>query len=159
MTTAGAYQAWLPRDPDVYESGLISIPESASLTAKRGTPGLWDASGQAAACTTAPTSIGFIFAEDGHNDSAGLYNVLVWPLRVNQQWKIYLTDALTQAMIGNTALGIVKDATTGFWYASTADTGGQCYIVDYESGPAGLGIGDTKGPVYAEFVYTKIQIK
>jgi hypothetical protein len=156
---AGAYQAWLPRDADIYGAGTISIPESASLVGRRGTPGLWDSNGRAAACTTAPTAIGFILAEDGHNNAtAGGSNVLVWPVRVHQQWKVYLLDALTQAMQGQTLLGIVQDTVTSFWYASTADTGAQCKIIDYESGPGGMAIGDTKAPVYVEFVYAKIQI-
>lgn len=155
---AGAYQAWLPRDQAVYEGGTISVPEAASLTAKRGTPGIWDSSGRAAACTTAPGSVGFIFAEDGHNGAAAANQVLVWPVKVHQQWKVYLLEALAQADIGRTLLGIVQDTVTNFWYASTADTGAQCKMIDYESGPAGMALGDTKAPVYVEFVYAKIQI-
>jgi hypothetical protein len=155
---AGAYVAWQPRDPDILEAGTIPIPESASLTAKRGTPGIWDSAGQAAACTTAPTSIGFIFADDGHNTTAGAYNILVWPLRANQQWRIALSDALTQAFIGRQLIGVVQDTVTNYWYGSTADGGSQCKAVDYLSGPAGFNIGDTKALVYVEFIYTKIQV-
>lgn len=155
---AGAYQAWLPRDPDIYSAGTISVPEGANLTALRGTPGLWNSSGQAVACTTAPTAIGFIFAGTGSNAAAGANNILVWPLRVHQQWKVYLLDALAQAQIGYALLGVVQDTVTNFWYASTADTGAQCKAIDYESGPGGMNIGDTKAPIYAEFVYAKIQI-
>ncbi len=156
---AGAYQAWLPRDQAIYEGGTIEVPESANLTALRGTPGLWNSSGQAAACTTAPTSIGFIFASTGSNAAAGANTVRVWPLKYGQQWKVYLLDALTQAMIGYpTLLGIVQDTVTNFWYATTSNTGAQCQIVDYETGPGGMNIGDTKAPVYVEFVYAKLQV-
>lgn len=158
MAVTGAYKAWLPRDPQILTAGTISVPESASLTAKRGTPGLWDGSGNAAACTTLPTVIGFIFAEDGHNGSANANSVLVWPLRANQQWQVVLLDALALTQIADTELGIVQDTVTNFWYASTADTGAQCRAVDYLTGPAGFNIGDSKAAIFVEFHTTKIQV-
>ena len=157
MANTGAYQAWLPRDPQSFGAGTILVPEAASLTALRGTPGIWDTNGRAAACTTAPTAIGFIFADAGHNGTAGQYSVPVWPVREGQQWQVVLKEALAQSQIGNTNLGIVQDTVTNFWYASTADTGAQFVILDYLQGPAGFNIGDTKATVYGYFHATKIQ--
>lgn len=159
MAITGTYEAWLPRDPDIFEKGTLYIAEAASCTAKRGTPGLYSAGGYAAACTTAPTSIGFVFAEDAHNiTTSGTKSVLVWPLRATSVWRITITDALTQAMLGVQEFGVVQDTVTGYWYGSTADAGSQCRVLDYAQGPSGFSIGDSKARVYVEFHYTKIQV-
>lgn len=156
----GAYFAWLPHDQIIYNSGCESIPEAASLTIKRGTPVIKDANGRVDAAGASPALIYGVAAEDGHNGTAGQYELLVWPLRVNQKWRICLLEALAQNLLGLAAgdCGIVKDATTGFWYASTADGGAQCRIVDYVKGPAGFTIGDTKAAGIFHFHSTKLQV-
>lgn len=155
---AGVYVAWQPRDAKILIQGLISVPESASLTAKRGTPGLWDANGRAAAVGASPASIGFIFAEDGHNGTAGANNVLVIPLRTEDLWIIPITNAMAQNQFGLVDFGVVKDATTSYWYGDSGDAGAQFRPVDYITGPAGFVIGDTKWLAIGKFHSTKIQV-
>lgn len=155
---AGQYVAWLPRSPRVYNSGTISIPEAASLTAKRGTPGLYDANGRADVVAAGPALTGFIFAEDGHNGTAGQYEVLVWPLRADDEWVIPILNTLAQSQIGKTDFGIVKDATTSYWYGDSGDGGAQFKPIDYVRGPAGFVIGDTKWLAIGKFHTTKIQV-
>lgn len=155
---AGAYIAIEPRDPRTFTSGLIPYPEAASLTIKKGTPVVIDTNGRIDAASATFTSIYGISAEDGHNGTAGQYEILVWPIHEGTQWKVALLEALTQTTIGDTLVGFVKDATTGLWYASTADGGAQGLVVDYVRGPAGMNIGDTKAPVYVIFKTTKFQV-
>ncbi len=155
---AGAYFAWLPRDPDTFLKGMISYPEAASLTIKRGTPVVIDTNGRVDTAATTFTSVFGVAAEDGHNGTAGQYEILVWPIKQGQQWRVPLLTALAQTNIADEEVGFVKDATTLFWYASTTDTGAQGRIVDYVRGPAGMVIGDTKAPIYVVFHTTKLQV-
>ena len=156
----GAHFAWTPKDPAVWTNGTIEYPEAATQTFKRGTPVVLDSNGRIAACGASPASIFGVAATAGQNGSAGQYTTIVIPLRANQLWRMSLLEALTQNLFGQSGgkVGIVKDATTGFWYASTADTGDQVVLVDYVQGPAGMVIGDTIAPVYVEFVSTVLQV-
>ena len=155
---AGAYGPILPRDPRIFSAGTISIPEAASLTIKRGTPVVYDSAGRADAAATSFTSVFGISAEDGHNGTAGQYELLVWPIKQGEKWQVSLLEALAQTTLGDTNVGFVKDSTTGYWYASTADAGAQARVVDYIKGPAGLAIGDTKAQVEIVFHTTILQV-
>lgn len=137
---------------------MLSYPEAATLTIKRGTPVVIDTNGRIDAAATTFTSVFGVAAEDGHNGTAGQYEILVWPIKSYEQWRVPLLTALTQTNMADEEVGFVKDATTTYWYASTTDTGAQGRIVDYVRGPAGLAIGDTKAPVYVVFHGTKIQV-
>lgn len=156
----GAYQAWLPRDPKIFVSGLVEYPEAASQTYARGTPVVLDSNGRIAAAGASPSSIFGVAGESGQNGTAGQFNTRVWPLRANDIWQLTLNEALAQNLIGQAGgdLGVVKDATSGFWYGSTGDGGAQCRIVDYLQGPAGFNIGDTKATVFVMFHTTKLQV-
>lgn len=154
----GAYGPILPRDPHTFTGGLLEYPEAASQTFTRGTPVIIDANGRVAAAGAAPALIFGIACDPGQNGTAGQYNTRVWPLRASEQWQISLLEALAQTQIGLVDAGVVKDATTGYWYASTADAGAQARIVDYLKAPAGLNIGDTKATIYVVFHTTKIQV-
>lgn len=157
MTTF-AYIAIEPRDADTRINGLRSAPEAASLTIKKGTPIVFDSAGRLDAAASTFTSVLGISAEDGHNGTAGQYELLYWPIKQGSEWRIALNTALAQTDLGDTDVGLAKDTTTGLWYASTSDTGAQARIVDYVRGPAGGTIGDTKAPVYIVFHTTKLQV-
>lgn len=157
---AGAYVAWLPRDPQILISGFREYPEAATQTYKRGTPVTLDSNGRIAAAGASPNPIYGVAGEDGQNGTAGQYLTRVYPLRANQEWQIALTNTLAQNLIGQAGgdLGVVKDATSGYWYGDTGDGGAQCRIVDYLQGPAGFAIGDTKALVFVVFHTTKLQV-
>lgn len=155
---AGAYFAWLPRDPKQYMSGMISYPEAASLVVKRGTPVVIDTNGRIDTAASTFTSFFGVTAEDAHNGTAGQYEILVWPIRQGDQWRVPLLTAFAQTNIADEEVGFAPDTTSKYWYASTTDTGAQGRIVDYVRGPAGMVIGDTKIPVYVVFHTTKFQV-
>jgi hypothetical protein len=161
--SVGAYQPWIAFDQSIYNTGGQRFPEAASMTLKRGTPVLFDSNGRIANVGTSPALIWGVALEDGHNDPvAGHSNIHVQQIRVNEKWVITLLEALAQNMMGLAGgdLGVLIDATSGFWYGSTADAGAQCRIVDYVPGPfpAGFAIGDTKASVVVEFHSTKLQV-
>jgi len=157
---AGYYQAIKPRDPSEYVNGTLEYPESASFAGKRGTPVVLDANGRVDEAGTTPTSIFGISVTQGHNTGAGVDKCLVYPMRQGVQWQITLLEALAQNMMGQSdgLCGILIDATTGYWYASTANGGAQFQIIDYLQGPAGFVIGDTLATVYGTFLTTKFQV-
>lgn len=158
---AGSYFAWVPVDLDrSYENGTQEIDEAASQTFKRGTPVVLDSAGRVAACGTSPSLIYGVACTAGQNGTAGQYKTIVLPLGASGKWRIPLLEALAQNMLGQAGgdLGILVDATTGFWYGSTADAGAQCRVVDWVKPPAGMNIGDTKAPVVVVFHTTKIQV-
>lgn len=150
----GAYQAIIVRGE---QPPLVSIPEVASLTCKRGTPVLINANGFVDVCGAAPASIYGLAAEDGHNGTEGQYELLVEPITNTREYEITLLETLAQTQLSE-AVGLVKDATTGFWYASTADAGAQAKIVDYVRGPGGWAIGDVKARVFIRFDNANIQV-
>lgn len=140
--------------PHEHQPPLISTPEAASLTIKRGTPVKVDANGRIDAVAATFTEIAGISAEDGSNGSAGANDILWQVITPGSKWRVALLEALAQTNLGDTLVGFVKDTTTGFWYASTADTGAQARIIDYVRGPLNTGtvaIGDTKVPVIVVF--------
>lgn len=155
---AHAYIKIEPRDADTRINGLRSLPEAASLTIEAGTPVVIDSAGRIDAAASTFTSVYGIAAEDGHNGTAGQYEILVWPIKQGSEWRIALNTALAQTDLGDTDVGLAKDTTTGLWYASTSDTGAQARVVDYLRGPAGGAIGDTKAPVFIVFHTTKLQV-
>ena len=148
----------MPRDPQLFSRGLISTPEAASNASKRGALLLINASGDIAECGAAPASITSIAAADGHNGLAEANSQLHFPIRAGDQFEVTLLETLAQGQIADTDVGFVKDATTGYWYASTADAGAQARIIDYVKGPGGWDIGDTKARVIVVFHTTKLQI-
>ncbi len=155
---AGAYFAWLPRDPHTFIAGMLSFPEAASLAVKRGTPVVIDTNGRIDLAPVTFTSVFGVTAEDAHNGTAGANNILVWPIRQMEQWRVPLITALAQTNIADEEVGFVGDTASGYWGASTTNTGAQGRVVDYVQGPAGLTIGDTLAPVYVVFHATKLQV-
>lgn len=156
----GAYFAWYAFDQDIYKECTESHPEAASLTIKKGTPVIKDTNGRIDAAGTSPSLIYGVALEDGHNGTAGQYNILVARLRGGDTWVIPQLEATAQNQFGLAAgdLGVVKDATTGLWYGSTADAGAQCRSRGYISKPNGMDLGDTKAPVFVQFHTTKLQV-
>jgi hypothetical protein len=97
-----------------------------------------------------------ITADAASNGSAGANNILVWPIKKGSKWEITLDGVLALTDLRE-AVGLAADSTTGYWYASTADTGAQAYVVDYVKGPGGFAIGDTKARVIIEFKDSVLQ--
>jgi hypothetical protein len=159
MAVTGAYFAWRAYDQSIYDRCTVSIPEAASLAIKKGTPILIDSNGRASEPGTGPALIFGVALEDAHNGTAGQYNLLVARIRVGDVWTIPILETMAQNLFGVAAgdVGIVKDATTGLWYGSTADAGAQARIQENVAWPAGLNIGDAKWPAHVIFHSTKLQ--
>lgn len=150
MATARGYQPIVPHAATVYVRGTVSIAEKATQTFKRGAPLIYNG-GYVEEAGSAPSTVTFIAAEDGHNGASdGTYNVICWPIIAGDLYYVSLLDAIAQAQLGAN-YGLVKDATTKFWYLSTADTGDQMTVKTFEGGPGGAEIGDTKSRVLATF--------
>lgn len=144
--------AYIPVVPHGAHPPLVSTPEAASLAIKKGTPVLIDSAGRVAAAGTTFTEIAGFSAEDGHNGTAGQYEMLWIPVTPGSKWRVALLEALAQSQLGDTLVGWVKDTgSSGLWYVSTADTGAQSRLIDYVRGPAGGTIGDTKAAVIVVF--------
>lgn len=160
--SAGAYFPWIAFDQSIYNACTEEWPESLSLACKRGTPILIDANGRVDDCGASPNPIYGVALEDGHNGTAGQYQIRIARLRVNDKWIIPVLEAMAQNMFGLAGgdLGILKDATTSFWYGSTNDAGAQCRVTDYIKGttPPGFTIGDTKWAGIVQFHSTKLQV-
>lgn len=156
---AGTFLAIQPRDPRIFEEGAKEYPEAASQTYKKGALVILS-SGTIAEAGAAPATVFGIALKDGNNAADTSTNALVYPIKGNEDFSITLLESLTQAMLGSQDCGVVKDATTGVWYASTADGGAQVRIVDYAKGPAfnNLGVGDTKARVVVNFHTTKLAV-
>lgn len=140
---AGVYQAIVPHSANVFTRGTRSLPEKASQTFKKGAPLVFNG-GYVEEAGTAPATIRFFAAEDGHNGgSDGTYDCVVWPIGADDLWEISMEDAAAVADNGG-VYGIVKDATTGFWFLDDADAGDQMEVVGRVETPALGAVGDTK---------------
>lgn len=140
---AGAYQPIRPFSPNIYERGTVSLPEKASQTFKVGAPLIYNG-GYVEEAGSAPSTVRFIAAENGHNGgSDGTYSVIAWPIGADDLWECSFEDSLAVADNGG-VYGIVKDGTTGFWYMDDADTGDQAESIVPLVTPALGAVGDTK---------------
>lgn len=156
MAKTGAYQPILPADADTFVSGLREYEQSASLTGKRGTPVVIDGNGRIDEASQTFTSVFGISANEGDNTGAGVDKIVVFPIKKGSHWEITLDGVLALTDL-SAEVGLASDSTTGYWYASTADTGAQARIVDYVKGPGGYDIGDTKARVIIEFKDSVLQ--
>jgi hypothetical protein len=152
----GAYGPILPVDAETFESGTRQYEQSASFTGKRGTPVVIDGNGRIDEAASTFTSVFGISANTGANTGAGVDKLIVFPIRKGSKWEITLDGVLALTDLKE-AVGLAADSTTGYWYASTADTGAQAYVVDYVKGPGGYEIGDTKARVIIEFKDSVLQ--
>jgi hypothetical protein len=149
MAVAGPYAPITPFSPQIYTRGTVSIPEKASQTYKKGAPLVYNG-GYLEEAGSAPSTIAYIAAEDGHNGgSDGTYNALAYRAVAGDQWEFSCEDALTVADNG-AVYGLVKDATSGFWYLDEADTADQVVILR-PSGVLSQVSGDTKARAIGEF--------
>lgn len=149
MAVAGPYRAITPYSQEIYDRGTIELPEKATQTFKKGAPLVYNG-GYLEEAGSAPATISYIAARDGQNGgSDGTYNVIAWRLTAGDQWEISAEDAVTVADNG-TNYGLVKDATTGFWFLDEADTADQ-FLILRASGVTSQASGDTKQRVIGEF--------
>lgn len=149
MAVAFPYMPITPFSESIYKRGTIELPEKASQTYKKGAPLVYNG-GYLEEAGTAPATISYIAARDGQNGgSDGTYNALAYRVVAGDQWEISAEDAVTVADNGAN-YGLVKDATTGFWYLDEADVADQ-FLVLRASGVVGQVSGDTKQRVIGEF--------
>lgn len=153
MVQTGVYGPIFPVDASVYQAGTIELEESASYAGERGTPVVIDANGRVDEAATTPTSLYGISLSEGNNGSAGANKCQVFPIKKGSRWSIVLDGTLALTDLG-TAVGILKDATTGYWYAAVADSGDQVFIHGIAPG---WDVGDTKARVIVEFLDTNLQ--
>lgn len=158
--SAGAYVAWRAFDQTIYDVCGEEFAESASLTIKDGTPIVIDSNGRVAALgASAGTPYG-VALENGHNGTAGQYNIKVARLRAGDVWVVPLLETAAINLIAQAGgdCGLVKDATTGYWAASTANSDAQCRVVGFDFVVGGLQLGDTLAPAKVIFHEDKIQV-
>ena len=99
----------------------------------------------------APSTVKYIAYEDGHNGALdGSKNGRFWPITADVLWEISFLEAIAVSNNGGN-FGVVKDATTGAWYLSTADTGDQMTLEGVVETPDLGAIGDTKARVIGRF--------
>lgn len=139
----GTYLPITPHSNSIYERGTLEIPEKASQTFKKGAPLVLNG-GYVEEAGTAPATVKYIAARDGQNGgSDGTYNCIVYLVTDSDLWEASFEDSFAQADIGGN-YGLVKDATTGFWYVDDGDTGDQVSVVQFVVTPQLGAIGDTK---------------
>lgn len=149
----GTYQDIVPYDLEFLRSGIIPLKEAATVTAKRGGIGTINSSGFVAEAAASFTTAFCVLAEDGHNASGTGTNIQAWPILSHQLYEITLNEAWAQNLT-NTVVGLVKDGTTGKWYGSTANAGGQFLLLWQVPTWA---VGDTKSRVIGRFLSSYIQ--
>lgn len=155
---AGTSQPIRPFSREIFEKGTIALKEKAAQTFIAGAP-LKVTAGYTEVCAAAPESIYAIAAEDAHNSVAdGTYDIQVWLLDDQSLWEITLLEAAAVALFGVADYGIVEDAGTKTWYASTADVGDQLSLVRSAETIGGLtAVADTKTRVLCRFNAANIQ--
>lgn len=147
---AGVYLPIEPHSPGIYGLGTVTALEKASQTYKKGAPLVLNG-GYVEEAGTAPATIKYIASENGQNGATdGAKSTQVWPVEDVNLWKVCAEDALAQTDIGS-VYGLVKDATTGFWYLDSADAGDQMVVEGFVQTPSLGAIGDTKAQVLARF--------
>lgn len=146
----GAFGPIVPWDVEAVRSGTLYGKEAASQSFKKGTP-LINSSGKLATAGTAPATVRGISvkAASGTTDEVVEY----YRIQPGVLYEMTFTGTIAQSDI-HSNVGIVKDATTGYWYADSADTGDQVTI---ESLAPGWAIGDTKPRVLVTFNSANIE--
>lgn len=155
---AGVFQPIRPFSREIFEKGTIPLKEKAAQTFLAGAP-LKVTAGYAEVCAAAPAVVYAIAAEDAHNGAAdGDYEIQVWLLDDQSLWEITLLEAAAVALFAVADYGIVEDAGTKTWYASTADAGDQVSLVRSAETIGGLtAVTDTKTRVLCRFNAANIQ--
>ncbi len=148
--SVGVYLPIVPFSQNIFDRGTVALDEKASSTFKKGAPIIL-ASGVADEASTGPSTVAYIAAEDAHNGATdGLYKILAWRVVAGDQWEVSFEDSFAIADYGGN-YGIVKDATTGFWFVDDADSGDQAFVVRPVQTPSLGNIGDTKWRGIIEF--------
>lgn len=155
---AGTFQPIRPFSREIFEKGTIALKEDAAQDFKAGCP-LIVAAGYAQEVGAAPALIYAIAAEDAHNTvAAGTSDIQVWLVDDQSLWEITLLEAAAVALFAVAEYGIVEDAGTQTWYASTADAGDQLSLVRSAETIGGLtAVTDTKTRVLCRFAAANIQ--
>lgn len=139
----GTYEPIRPFSPAIYMRGTVPLPEKASLACKVGAPLIYNG-GYVEEAGTAPSTVAFIAAENGHNGASdGLYSILAWPITDDDLWEASFQDAYAIADNGGN-FGLVKDATSGYWYVDEDDSGDQVVSFGPRVTPSLGAVGDTK---------------
>lgn len=146
----GSYQAIQPYDQIIFDRGTIDLPEKASGVWKAGAICILNG-GYVEEAGTAPSTVKYIAYEDGHNGATdGAKRGSFWPITADVLWEINLKEAIAVANNGE-PFGVVRDSTSGAWYASTADAGDQLTQEGVVETPDLGAVGDTKARILARF--------
>jgi hypothetical protein len=147
---AGTYEPIRPFSAQIYSRGTVAIPEKASQTYKIGALLVLNG-GYIEEAGTAPATIWGIAAQAGQNGSTdGAKTALVWRLVAGDQYEVSFEDSYAVADVGGN-YGLVKDATSGFWYVDDGDTNDQVTVIRPVVTPSLGAVGDTKWRGIVEF--------
>lgn len=126
----------------------IEAPEAASETFVKGAL-LIPASGYIGEAGADPTTVLGVALEDGHNGSAGDYNIGYCPALPGQIFEgiIGLASDIAQTDLF-TKYGVALDAGSGVWYVDTAETSNVVVCIVGFKDP----VGTTNGRVYFVFL-------
>jgi len=146
----GVYQPIVPWSPEIYARGTTPLLEKASQTFKKGAP-LVSNAGYFEEAGSSPSTIAYIAAENAHNAASdGLKEILAWRIVAGDVFEISCEDAhAVTDYLAN--WGLVKDATTGFWYADSGNTADQVTFLKPVKTPQLGVVGDTKYRALFEF--------
>jgi hypothetical protein len=146
----GSYGPIEPHSPQIYDRGTIELPEKASQTFKKGVPLVLNG-GYLEEAGATPSTIAYISAQAGRNGATdGVEMCLAYRVVAGDQWRVAFEDSLAIADNGG-VYGIVKDATTGYWFVDDADSGDQVFVVRAVQTPQLGAVGDTKWLGIVEF--------
>lgn len=156
---AGKFEPIVPWGLETMREGQLPIAylqEDASLNVKAGTPVYFNSARQLVECAASFAQAAFITQDASANAASAGTQIPAWRITDRVIWLVTLNEAFALNQLYN-SYGLVKDATTGYWYLSTANTGNQMMIVGAPDGPGGTAIGDTKSRVLAVFNTGAIQ--
>ena len=147
---AGVYDSIMPWSRDIFDRGTTLLLLKATQTFKKGAP-LVSNGGYFEEAGTGPSTVAYIAGDDAISAASdGLSSVIGWRVVAGSQWEISCEDAhAVTDYLAN--WGLVKDATTGFWYADSADTADQALFLKPVQTPQLGAIGDTKFRAIFEF--------
>lgn len=141
--SVGVYLPITPHSAAIFERGTRSIPLKATQSFKKGAP-LVSNGGYYEEAGAAPATVAYIAAEDATSHASdGGASCIAWPVTVDDLWEASFEDAYAIAdNLGN--YGLVKDATTGFWFVDEGDAGDQITSYGPQVTPSLGAVGDTK---------------
>lgn len=127
-------KAYMPITPARRTAGFPEAedkPEGASQTYRAGVPVIIS-SNRVAEAGAGPAVVYGFSERAGQNGTAGQYTARVFKASQGVRFTASLTGTLPAAPIG-TAVGLVKDGTSGQWYLDSGAGTKQCHITAVDS--------------------------